>query len=352
MTRRLLHVALLVAVLAVSAHAQQGGVIARLMHYDGDVNVVRGGIPLSLYPELPLFSGDLVRTREGRATLRFSDRSELRLQPQTHLSVSVGMQERSIEVFAGKLWARIQRWREANTRFRTGGTIAAIRGTVIEWWAKPNGEVVVGVAQGSLALTVTLADGSTMTLDLVAGQMTSVPPGGAPGPIVPFSEGDIVAAGGTTASVPDQATDDEIAAAAAAAAAATAAAAAAPSAPPPAPAAPPPAPTDVEIPTQGQYAVQLVHALDIASYLPEFATVEDHMKYLRRLGIAPCDDEWQRDKLIDLNDLLCMAGIDPNDPDAPLTLSLEEMIDSILRNYSELFWLQSRRPQTVSPFAP
>ena len=61
---------------------------------------------------------------------------------------------------------------------------------------------------------------------------------------------------------------------------------------------------------------------------------------------------WTLDQPITLQDLLCIAGIDPNDPAAPLTISLDELIENILERYSELFWLQTRRRQSVSPFAP
>ena len=44
-------------------------VIAKLTSFDGALDVLRGGIPLARYAELPAASGDVVHTRDGRATL-------------------------------------------------------------------------------------------------------------------------------------------------------------------------------------------------------------------------------------------------------------------------------------------
>ena len=133
-TRRLLVsvAALLVAAVAAAPAAAQGGsVIAKLTSFEGSVDVVRAGIPLALYPQLPLFSGDILHTRDGRATLVFEDRSEIRLKPQTRITVSETAERRDISVAIGRLWAFIVSQKERGTDFRTGGTISSIRGTKI-----------------------------------------------------------------------------------------------------------------------------------------------------------------------------------------------------------------------------
>ena len=121
-----------------------------------------------------------------------------------------------------------------------------------------------------------------------------------------------------------------------------------------------------DAPTQGQYAIRLINALGIASALPPNATVQDAMDFLARLGIAPaegpcdcfqgprcqCGGTWSQDEIIRLEDLLCIAGVDPCDPNAPVAISLDELIEQILAKYSELFWIQTRKKLTVSPFAP
>jgi hypothetical protein len=346
-----LRIALLAALLASSGPALgQEAVIAKLASYDGTLDVIRAGIPLALYPELPLFSGDVIHTRQGRATLRFEDKTEIRLKANTRLSISERKERRDVDVFFGRLWAFIVGQKEKTTAFKTGGTIAAVRGTTIEYVAYADGSVEMGVVTGVVQMILTAADGSTSTLDVQAGQRVTISPRGAVSPPAPFNEGDIFEAGGTRAEVPPS----------------MSAPGAVPPPPPPPPPAPPagqpvePTPAAVEpppeegaeVPTQGDYAIKLVNALGISQALPPSATAKDAMDFLARLGLYPCDNEWVEDKPIELRDLLCIAGIDFRDPNAPLTMPLEDMIARIIEIDPQLFWLQIRRKQTISPFAP
>ena len=62
--RRLLRYLALATLCTGVAHAQQGSITSKLVSYEGELDVIRGGIPLALYPDLPMQSGDLVRTSE------------------------------------------------------------------------------------------------------------------------------------------------------------------------------------------------------------------------------------------------------------------------------------------------
>jgi tetratricopeptide (TPR) repeat protein len=79
---------------------------------------------------MALQRNDVVVTRDGSLVLRFySDGSQLRVGPNSRVQINESAGERDIEVFSGRLWARIVSWKERPVRFRTGRTIAAVRGT-------------------------------------------------------------------------------------------------------------------------------------------------------------------------------------------------------------------------------
>jgi ferric-dicitrate binding protein FerR (iron transport regulator) len=79
---------------------------------------------------MALERNDVVVTREGSLVLRFySDGSQLRVGANSRVQINESAGERDIEVFGGRLWARVVSWKERPVRFRTGRTIAAVRGT-------------------------------------------------------------------------------------------------------------------------------------------------------------------------------------------------------------------------------
>jgi tetratricopeptide (TPR) repeat protein len=103
---------------------------ATLESYRGRASVVRLGNDLDLRRGMALERNDVVVTREGSLVLRFySDGSQLRVGSNSRVQINESAGERDIEVFGGRLWARIVSWKENPARFRTGRTIAAVRGT-------------------------------------------------------------------------------------------------------------------------------------------------------------------------------------------------------------------------------
>ena len=87
-------------------------------------------------------------TKRGRATVRFqSDGTVLRVGPDTRVQVNESATERGISVFFGRVWAHVVRWRERPTRFESGSTIAAIRGTEIAF-AVDGEQTQVAVLEG------------------------------------------------------------------------------------------------------------------------------------------------------------------------------------------------------------
>ena len=158
--------------------------IARLVRYDAVVDVLRDGHLVKPFPDLPLLAGDIVHTREGRAAVGYPDGSEVRLARSTRLQLTEGQGERNVDVFFGRLWAYIAKQKDRTTNFRSGGTIAAVRGTRIEWYS--DGYVRIGVIDGEVELRIA-GDG---TLRLREGEQATVR-NGKFGPVEPFREGDI-----------------------------------------------------------------------------------------------------------------------------------------------------------------
>ena len=127
-------VSIVPAVLAISlpnvATAQD--VFATLEAYRGQVSIVRLGSPLTPSLGMALERNDTVVTRRGTAAIRFvSDGSQVRVGPNSRVQINESAGDRDIEVFIGRLWARIVSFRDRQTRVRTGATIAAVRGTEI-----------------------------------------------------------------------------------------------------------------------------------------------------------------------------------------------------------------------------
>ncbi len=142
------------AVLALAGRADAAGPaspsFATLEAVGGEVVVVRQGQNVALSPSLPLQLDDVVVTKRGRATVRFgSDGTVLRVGPDSRVQVNESATERGITVFLGRVWAHVVRWRERPTRFESGSTIAAIRGTELAF-AVEGDETRVAVLEGQV----------------------------------------------------------------------------------------------------------------------------------------------------------------------------------------------------------
>jgi tetratricopeptide (TPR) repeat protein len=148
---------------------------ATLEAHRGDVTVVRLGNEMTPSMGMELERNDIVVTRMGSSVVRFStDGSQLRIGPNSRVQINETAGERGIEVFFGKLWARIVAWRERPVRFKTGATIAAVRGT----------ELAIDFDEETTLLSV--LEGEVMTenpagsLTVGGGQSAMVAPGQAP----------------------------------------------------------------------------------------------------------------------------------------------------------------------------
>ena len=137
-------VALALAAGAGVASAQQpasDGAIATLEAVRGGVTVIRLGLSQSPSPSMPLQRNDVVVTRQGRATVRFhSDGSIIRIGPDSRVQIDESASERDVTVFFGRLWAHVVRAQERLSRFRSGSTIAAIRGTEVSLGVAADGD--------------------------------------------------------------------------------------------------------------------------------------------------------------------------------------------------------------------
>jgi tetratricopeptide (TPR) repeat protein len=124
---------------------------------------------------MALERNDTVVTRRGSAALRFvSDGSQLRIGPNSRVQINESAAQRDVEVFFGRLWARIVSWRDVQTRVRTGSTIAAVRGTEVAVDFDEQ-QTVLWVFEGQV-----MAENPAGTLMLTSGQSAVAAPGQAP----------------------------------------------------------------------------------------------------------------------------------------------------------------------------
>ena len=147
-TRVVLAMASAFLVGASSAAAQA---IATLDATAGQVTVLRLGQAQALSPSMPLQLNDILVTRQGRASVRFhSDGTVLRVGPESRVQIDENATERDIKLFFGRIWAHVIRWKERPTRFSSGSTIAAIRGTELSLAVASDGnETQLSVARGA-----------------------------------------------------------------------------------------------------------------------------------------------------------------------------------------------------------
>jgi len=157
-----------------TAAAQQ---IATLEATAGQVTVLRLGQPQALSPSMPLQLNDILVTRQGRASVRFqSDGTVLRVGPETRVQIDENATERDVKLFFGRIWAHVIRWKERPTRFSSGSTIAAIRGTELSLAVASDGnETQLSVLEGKVE-----ASTDAGKLNLQGGQVATGAKGRAP----------------------------------------------------------------------------------------------------------------------------------------------------------------------------
>src|SRR3990172_13148382 len=118
----------------------------------GGVTVIRLGLSQPPSPSMPLQMNDIVVTKQGRASVRFhSDGSVLRIGPDSRVQINESATERDVTVFFGRLWAHVVRAQERLSRFKSGSTIAAIRGTEVSLGGASDGdETELSVLEGQV----------------------------------------------------------------------------------------------------------------------------------------------------------------------------------------------------------
>jgi tetratricopeptide (TPR) repeat protein len=136
-----------------SAHAAAAAPpFATLESSAGEVTVLRLGQPQPATPAMPLQLNDVVVTKQGRASVRFdTDGTVMRIGPESRVQIDESATERDIKLFFGRIWAHVIRWKERPTRFTSGSTIAAIRGTELSLAVASDGnETELAVLEGKV----------------------------------------------------------------------------------------------------------------------------------------------------------------------------------------------------------
>jgi tetratricopeptide (TPR) repeat protein len=151
--------------------------IATLEATAGEVTVLRLGQPQPPSPSMPLQLNDILVTRQGRASVRFtSDGTVLRVGPESRVQIDENATQRDVKLFFGRIWAHVIRWKERPTRFSSGSTIAAIRGTELSLAVASDGnETQLAVLEGRVE-----ASTDAGKINLEGGQVATGAKGRAP----------------------------------------------------------------------------------------------------------------------------------------------------------------------------
>src|SRR3990170_1769127 len=145
--------------------AQDNQEIATLEAFRGGLTVIRLGQSQPPSPSMPLHLNDILVTRQGRASVRFhSDGTVVRIGPNSRVQIDESATERDVTVFFGRLWAHVVRSQERLSRFQSGSTIAAIRGTELSL-AVAGDETELSVLEGQVE-----AENDAGSLMLTGGQ--------------------------------------------------------------------------------------------------------------------------------------------------------------------------------------
>lgn len=160
-----------------AAGAASAQPIATLDASVGRVTVLRLGQAQRLLPGMPLHLNDILVTGQGRASVHFdSDGSVLLVGPDSRVQIDETATQRDIKLFFGRVWAHVIRWKERPTRFSSGSTIAAIRGTELSLAVESDGnETQLSVLEGRVE-----AQTDAGSLALEGGQVATAARGRAP----------------------------------------------------------------------------------------------------------------------------------------------------------------------------
>jgi ferric-dicitrate binding protein FerR (iron transport regulator) len=166
----------LTSALLFGAGAVSAQTIATLEATAGEVTVLRLGQPQPPSPSMPLQLNDILVTRQGRASVRFSSDGTVRVGPESRVQIDENATQRDVKLFFGRIWAHVIRWKERPTRFSSGSTIAAIRGTELSLAVASDGnETQLAVLEGRVE-----ASTDAGKINLEGGQVATGAKGRAP----------------------------------------------------------------------------------------------------------------------------------------------------------------------------
>ncbi|MGQ9733106.1 MAG: FecR family protein, partial [Candidatus Zipacnadales bacterium] len=118
-----------------SALQAAGGMVATVTAVEGQAEVVAkdSKTPVPVRLEMRVLPGSTVRTKaNGRVELQFTDRSLLRLDQNTEITILESEQECGVLVTLGKLWAKVQTVVGASKfQIKTPTIVAGVRGTIL-----------------------------------------------------------------------------------------------------------------------------------------------------------------------------------------------------------------------------
>jgi quercetin dioxygenase-like cupin family protein len=159
--------------------------IGKLAKFKGEVELVREGASVPIKPDMPILSGDRIKTEKGLAEVKFKDGSLLKIRPRSNMVLTQTKKKRkflgvwtkeylsrTINIKQGEAFAEIKPREDLKTEFESPSVITAVRGTTLTVGVDPaTGETTISVDVGvTEAYTV---DGWTM-MTLETGESVAV----------------------------------------------------------------------------------------------------------------------------------------------------------------------------------
>jgi len=137
--------------------------IGKLSAFKGDVKLVRRGLPISLTLNMPVLSGDRIKTKRGTAKIEFMDGSLIDIETNTDVFLEKTTKKRyifgvwykpylsrTIRVNKGKIEGNIRPQKDLLTEFETPSVIAQVKQTILSIDVDKQGRTNMSLNKGEI----------------------------------------------------------------------------------------------------------------------------------------------------------------------------------------------------------
>lgn len=140
--------------------------IAMVSAFMGELEIIREGKPIPAEPGMSLFSGDRIKTGQGRAEVNLLDGSLLRVRAESDMILEETWKKmrimggwtkeylcRTVKVERGDAWANIKAQKGLQTEFESAAAVATVKGTTVTINVDDEGRTTLATEEGVLSVT-------------------------------------------------------------------------------------------------------------------------------------------------------------------------------------------------------